>query len=132
MHARACPVSQALNTASCTARHAQGSYRACNRIGIESSVSPFLKMSFETAAHFLTEATLKASVDDMRTPSARLCMGQVSAVEGMRAPRAQDVGTITEFAAMQRPLLCLGQRAEPPANSGADKVGLPWVRSSLG
>ncbi|KAF5840615.1 hypothetical protein DUNSADRAFT_16130, partial [Dunaliella salina] len=51
----------------------QGSYRACNRIGIESSVSPFLKMSFETAAHFLTEATLKASVDDMRTPSARLC-----------------------------------------------------------
>eukprot|EP00967_Tisochrysis_lutea_P105319 scaffold160466_cov30-Tisochrysis_lutea.AAC.1 len=54
----------------------QGSYRACNRIGIESSVSPFLKMSFETAAHFLTEATLKASVDDMRTPSARLCMGQ--------------------------------------------------------
>lgn len=34
-------------------------------------------MSFETAAHFLTDATLKASVDDMRTPSARLCMGQV-------------------------------------------------------
>ena len=37
----------------------QGGYRACNRMGIESSVSPFLKMSFETATHFLTDATLK-------------------------------------------------------------------------
>ncbi len=32
-----------------------GGYRACNRIGIESSTSPLLKMSFETAAKFLTE-----------------------------------------------------------------------------
>ncbi len=55
----------------------QGGYRACNRIGIESSVSPFLKMSFETAAHFLTDATLKHSSDDLRTPSARLCVGSV-------------------------------------------------------
>lgn len=55
----------------------QGAYRACNRIGIESSVSPFLKMSFETAAHFLTDATLRHAADDMRTPSARLCVGRV-------------------------------------------------------
>ena len=26
----------------------QGGYRACNRLGIESSTSPFLKISFET------------------------------------------------------------------------------------
>lgn len=55
----------------------QGGYRACNRMGIESSVSPFLKMSFETAAHFLTDATLKHSSDDLLTPSARLCVGSV-------------------------------------------------------
>ncbi|KAL6757628.1 hypothetical protein V8C86DRAFT_3135173 [Haematococcus lacustris] len=55
----------------------QGGYRACNRIGIESSVSPFLKMSFETAAHFLTDATLRSAEDDLRTPSARLCVGRV-------------------------------------------------------
>ena len=54
-----------------------GGYRPCNRIGIESSASPFLKMSFETAAHFLTDATLRASEDDLRTPSARLCVGRV-------------------------------------------------------
>jgi DNA-directed RNA polymerase I subunit RPA1 len=46
-------------------------------MGIESSTSPFLKMSFETAAHFLTDATLKGSVDDMRSPAARLCVGRV-------------------------------------------------------
>ncbi len=56
---------------------AQGGYRACNRIGIESNVSPFLKMSFETATHFLTDATLRHAEDDLRTPSARLCVGQV-------------------------------------------------------
>lgn len=55
----------------------QGGYRACNRIGIESSVSPFLKMSFETAAHFLTDATLRGSVDDLKSPAARLCVGRV-------------------------------------------------------
>lgn len=54
-----------------------GGYRAMNRIGIESSVSPLLKMSFETAAHFLTDATLRHAADDMRTPSARLCVGRV-------------------------------------------------------
>lgn len=55
----------------------QGGYRACNRIGIESSVSPFLKMSFETAAHFLTDATLRGSIDDLKSPASRLCVGRV-------------------------------------------------------
>ena len=40
-------------------------------------MSPFLKMSFETAAHFLTDATLRGSVDDLRSPAARLCVGRV-------------------------------------------------------
>ncbi len=57
--------------------HTQGGYRACNRIGIESNVSPFLKMSFETATHFLTKATMSSAADDLRTPSARLCVGRV-------------------------------------------------------
>lgn len=40
-------------------------------------MSPFLKMSFETAAHFLTDATLRGSVDDLKSPAARLCVGRV-------------------------------------------------------
>lgn len=55
----------------------QGGYRACNRIGMESSVSPLLKMSFETAAHFLTDASLKSQTDDMRSHSSRICVGRV-------------------------------------------------------
>ncbi|GLI64445.1 hypothetical protein VaNZ11_007716 [Volvox africanus] len=55
----------------------QGGYRACSRHGIESSVSPFLKMTFETATHFLTHATLRGSVDDLKSPAARLCVGRV-------------------------------------------------------
>lgn len=55
----------------------QGGYRACNRIGIESSASPFLKMSFETATHFLTDATLKGGYDNLSTPASRIVMGRV-------------------------------------------------------
>ncbi|GIL46561.1 hypothetical protein Vafri_3552 [Volvox africanus] len=55
----------------------QGGYRACSRNGIESTVSPFLKMTFETATHFLTHATLRGSVDDLKSPAARLCVGRV-------------------------------------------------------
>ena len=35
----------------------QGGYRACSRLGIDSSASPFLKITFETASHFLTVRT---------------------------------------------------------------------------
>eukprot|EP00897_Mesotaenium_endlicherianum_P000548 jgi/Mesen1/10494/ME000083S09995 len=55
----------------------EGEYRACNRIGIESSPSPFLKMTFETALHFLMDATLQGNTDDLDTPSARIVLGQV-------------------------------------------------------
>ena len=55
----------------------QGGCRACNRIGIESSTSVFLKISFETAAHFLTDATMKGTTDDLTSPASRLVVGRV-------------------------------------------------------
>jgi DNA-directed RNA polymerase I subunit RPA1 len=54
----------------------QGGYRACNRLGIDSSASPLLKMSFETAAAFLTEAALRGEQDKLESPAARLVLGQ--------------------------------------------------------
>lgn len=54
----------------------QGGYRPCNRLGIENTVSPFLKISFETAAHFLTEATLQGSHDDLASPASRIVVGR--------------------------------------------------------
>jgi DNA-directed RNA polymerase I subunit RPA1 len=58
----------------------EGGYKPFNRVGIESSVSPFAKMSFETTFHFLTEAALSGDFDNLDSPSARLVMGRV--VEG--------------------------------------------------
>lgn len=59
-----------------TSLSVQGGYRACNRMGIESSTSAFLKISFETAAHFLTQATLTGAVDALASPAARIVMGR--------------------------------------------------------
>lgn len=53
-----------------------GGYRACNRIGIEASTSPFLKISFETAASFLVAATLHGDVDPLTSPAARIVLGR--------------------------------------------------------
>lgn len=58
----------------------EGGYKPFNRIGIESNVSPFAKMSFETTFHFLTDATLRGDFDSLRNPSAKLVLGKV--VEG--------------------------------------------------
>lgn len=55
----------------------QGGYRACSRLGIDSNASPFLKISFETATAFLTEATLRGAHDDLSSPAARLVLGRV-------------------------------------------------------
>lgn len=55
----------------------QGGYRACNRMGINSSASPFLKMSFETATVFLMDATLQKFSDYLESPSARIVMGRI-------------------------------------------------------
>jgi DNA-directed RNA polymerase I subunit RPA1 len=53
-----------------------GGYRACNRTGIEASTSPFLKITFETAAAFLVSATLHGDVDPLTSPAARIVLGQ--------------------------------------------------------
>ena len=55
----------------------QGDYRPCSRSGMETSTSPFLKMTFETAASFLVDATLKGSEDTLESPSARIVLGRV-------------------------------------------------------
>ena len=55
----------------------QGGYRACSRLGIESSKSTFLKITFETAAHFLTDATLRGIADDLASPASRIVMGRI-------------------------------------------------------
>ncbi|KAL0223742.1 hypothetical protein P9112_003132 [Eukaryota sp. TZLM1-RC] len=54
----------------------EGQYRALNRIGMDNSNSPFLKMSFETTASFLTKAVLFKENEDLTTPSARIIVGQ--------------------------------------------------------
>lgn len=54
-----------------------GGYRAMNRVGIETCTSPLLKMSFETAAKFLTQATLDGSPDNLASPASRIITGRV-------------------------------------------------------
>lgn len=54
-----------------------GGFRPCNRTGIDSSSSPFLKMSFETASKFLVESTLGKQCDYLESPSSRIILGQV-------------------------------------------------------
>ena len=54
----------------------QGEYRPCNRSGIEKSTSPFLKMSYETATAFLTDATVRGETDNLSSPSSRLVVGR--------------------------------------------------------
>jgi DNA-directed RNA polymerase I subunit RPA1 len=56
----------------------QGGFRALNRMGMAQVSSPFLQMSFETTAAFLTEAALAAEKDNLETPSAKLVMGQAT------------------------------------------------------
>lgn len=55
----------------------EGGYRAFSRQGIETSVSGFGKMSFETTMKFLTESALISDVDTLGGPSARLVLGKV-------------------------------------------------------
>jgi len=47
-----------------------------NRMGIDSNVSPFQKMSFETTMQFLKSAILTGDVDLLTSPSARLVVGK--------------------------------------------------------
>lgn len=53
-----------------------GGYRPMNRLGgIAESISPFSKMSFETASKFIVDAAYHGVVDNLETPSARICLG---------------------------------------------------------
>ncbi|XP_071717530.1 DNA-directed RNA polymerase I subunit 1 [Rutidosis leptorrhynchoides] len=53
-----------------------GGYRPMSRFGsISESVSPFLKMSFETASKFIVEAASHGFKDDLETSTSRICLG---------------------------------------------------------
>ncbi|XWS43173.1 hypothetical protein CRYUN_Cryun16bG0080100 [Craigia yunnanensis] len=53
-----------------------GRYRPMSRLGgIAESISPFSKMSFETASKFIVEAAKHGLVDNLETPSSRICLG---------------------------------------------------------
>lgn len=52
-----------------------GDYRAFNRIGMEESSSPFLKMSYETTMKYLVSASAANEKDDMSAPSSAIVMG---------------------------------------------------------
>ncbi|CAI9761147.1 unnamed protein product [Fraxinus pennsylvanica] len=53
-----------------------GGYRPMTRHGsIAESLSPFIKMSFETASKFIVEAASHGMTDNLETPSSRICVG---------------------------------------------------------
>ena len=52
-----------------------GDYRAFNRIGMEESSSPFLKMSFETTMKYLVGSSLTKDTDWLESPSSALVLG---------------------------------------------------------
>ncbi|KDD72620.1 hypothetical protein H632_c3116p0, partial [Helicosporidium sp. ATCC 50920] len=53
-----------------------GGYRPCSRLGISSSASPLLKVTFETATAFLVAATLHGHSDSLGAPAASIIVGQ--------------------------------------------------------
>ena len=57
-----------------------GGFTPFNRTGLKSSVSPFMKMSFETTLGFLKDAVLDGDWDDLKNPSARIVVGRPSKV----------------------------------------------------
>lgn len=57
-----------------------GGFTPFNRTGLKSSVSPFMKMSFETTLLFLKDAVLENDWDDLKNPSARIVTGRVGSV----------------------------------------------------
>ncbi|XP_038906281.1 DNA-directed RNA polymerase I subunit 1 [Benincasa hispida] len=53
-----------------------GGYRPMSRLGgIADSISPFSRMTFETASKFIVQAAFHGEVDTLETPSARICLG---------------------------------------------------------
>ncbi|KAF2108732.1 DNA-directed RNA polymeras-like protein I subunit [Lophiotrema nucula] len=54
-----------------------GAFTPFNRMGMRQSVSPFMKMSFETTVGFLKDAVLERDWDDLTNPSARIVVGKL-------------------------------------------------------
>ena len=52
-----------------------GDYRAFNRIGMEESSSPFLKMSYETTMKYLVQSSISRDTDWITSPSSALVLG---------------------------------------------------------
>lgn len=57
-----------------------GGYIPFNRTGMAASVSPFMKMSYETTTSFIKDAVLDGDWDDLKGPSARIVAGKMSGV----------------------------------------------------
>jgi DNA-directed RNA polymerase beta' subunit len=57
-----------------------GGYQAFSRNGMKNAVSAFMKMSFETTVGFLKDAIAGQESEDLRNPSARLVVGNLSGV----------------------------------------------------
>lgn len=57
-----------------------GGFSPFNRNGMKGSVSPFMKMSFETTVGFLADAVLDGDWDDLSNPSSRIVLGRMSKV----------------------------------------------------
>ena len=55
----------------------EGGYRPFNRAGIEGTVSPLLRMTFESSNTFLTASALYGENDPLLTPSSRISLGQL-------------------------------------------------------
>jgi len=53
-----------------------GDYKPMSRIGMRSSSSTFLQMSFETTANFLVESALSKNTDALMSPSANIVLGR--------------------------------------------------------
>lgn len=53
-----------------------GGYTPMNRTGMREMSSPFLQMSFETTAQFLTQAALTTSSDSLQSPSSNIVVGR--------------------------------------------------------
>lgn len=54
----------------------EGTYLPFSRQGLDSSTSPFLKMSFESTCQFLVKTVLNGDSEDLRSPSARIVVGR--------------------------------------------------------
>ena len=57
-----------------------GGFSPFNRNGMRGSVSPFMKMSFETTLGFLADAVTDGDWDNLSNPSSRIVMGRLSKV----------------------------------------------------